>query len=155
MQALLAMTYGALLLSSSATVDSLLLTDEIGELQAHASARVLELPDEHSDLRRRAVAILEDYGVRSKWKWVILHCELSMHILGPSILSDNDMLDMEGLICLIGSYLCFVLQIVLYAWLQESVAIKVTVTALAVFVVIPLASFFPWERLRGQTSGEQ
>ncbi|KAI0048488.1 hypothetical protein FA95DRAFT_1490826, partial [Auriscalpium vulgare] len=119
MQALLALTYCDLFLCLSATVSALILTDEFGELPVRAS-RVSD-PIKVGTFDSSAASLLEVYGARKSWRWVMFH----------------------WLATLLLAVLCMIAQVALYVWLQESLAVKVTVVVVGVFGILPLLHFIP------------
>lgn len=72
MNALLIFTYGALFFSLSATISSLILTDEFGELPVRASRKAN--PEKQGTFDSSAASLLEVYGARKSWRWVMWHC---------------------------------------------------------------------------------
>ncbi|KAI0067850.1 hypothetical protein BV25DRAFT_875925 [Artomyces pyxidatus] len=119
MQALLVFTYSALFFSLSATISSLILTDEFGELPVRASRK--SNPVKQGTFDSSAASLLEVYGARKSWRWLMWHWVLTLN----------------------GAVVCLAVQIVLYVWLQETVAIKVVVLCIAVFGLLPLLHFLP------------
>ncbi|KAI0067481.1 hypothetical protein BV25DRAFT_1107118 [Artomyces pyxidatus] len=119
MQALLIFTYSALFFSLSATISSLVLTDEFGELPVRASRK--SNPVKQGTFDSSAASLLEVYGARKSWRWVMWH----------------------WLFTLIAALICVVVQILLYVWLEESVAVRVTVLCVGVFGILPLLHFLP------------
>ncbi len=74
-QALLAFTYITLFLSVSATMTSLILTDEFGELPLRASRR----PDSQrlnkaTTFDEASHKLLSRFGGSAAWRWVMWHC---------------------------------------------------------------------------------
>ncbi len=137
-QALLALTYVTLFLSVSATMTSLILTDEFGELHLRASRQKFDLEraevfDEPSE------TLLSRFNGNSSWRWVMWHCTYSpFPWVSPVPLNVR----LTGLFTLITGYICFVIQIVLYVWLAEETAIKVPVLLIAIITTIPILDLF-------------
>ncbi|KAH9019988.1 hypothetical protein EDB85DRAFT_2006555 [Lactarius pseudohatsudake] len=73
-QALLAFSYCALVFSCSATISSLVLTDEFGELPVRASRK--SDPIKQGLFDSSSASLLEVYGARRSWRWVMWHCTL-------------------------------------------------------------------------------
>src|ERR1700761_7598508 len=71
-QALLAFSYCALFFSCSATISSLVLTDEFGELPVRASRK--SDPIKQGLFDSTSASLLEVYGARRSWRWVMWHC---------------------------------------------------------------------------------
>lgn len=75
MQALLVFTYLAFFFSLSATFSSLLLTDELGEVQVRASQRESWLgPPEDLVIHEDPSKLLNHFGARKTWRPVMWHC---------------------------------------------------------------------------------
>ena len=72
-KALLIFSYCALFFSCSATLSALMLTDEFGELPLRASQKEGLLKD--GTYFASTSDLLELYGARPSWKWVMWHCE--------------------------------------------------------------------------------
>ena len=77
--ALLVFTYLALFFSVSATVSGLILTDEFGELPVRASRK--RDPIQQGIFDSGSLDLLQTYGAKSSWIWVMWHCELPYALL--------------------------------------------------------------------------
>ncbi|KAI9440278.1 hypothetical protein F5148DRAFT_1258734 [Russula earlei] len=74
--ALLIFTYSALFFCLSATVSGLILTDEFGELPVRASRR--KDPIQQGIFDSGALDLLQTYGAKRSWIWVMWHCESAL-----------------------------------------------------------------------------
>ncbi|TFY70605.1 hypothetical protein EVG20_g2401 [Dentipellis fragilis] len=123
LKALMVFAYSSLLLSCSATISSLILIDEFGELPMHA-ARTKDAPRREDTVGASTSELLEMFGARPKWKWVMYH----------------------WLVCLVAGICCMVMQIILYVWLTEGLAVKIVLLLVTVFTVLPLLFLIPARR---------
>ncbi|KAI0048475.1 hypothetical protein FA95DRAFT_1039715 [Auriscalpium vulgare] len=119
MNALLIFTYAAFFFSLSAMISSLVLTDEFGELPVRASRR--SNPIRQGLYDSSAASLLESYGARKSWRWVMWH----------------------WIFTLVASVVSVTVQVLLYVWLQETVAVKVVGLCIGVFGLLPLLRFVP------------
>ncbi|KAH8986904.1 hypothetical protein EDB92DRAFT_1222750 [Lactarius akahatsu] len=118
-QALLAFSYCALVFSCSATISSLVLTDEFGELPVRASRK--SDPIKQGLFDSSSASLLEVYGARRSWRWVMWH----------------------WLFSLTAGVACLVTQILIYVWIEEPLSVQITVSCVAGFGVLPLLHFIP------------
>jgi hypothetical protein len=87
-QALLAFSYSALFFNCSATISSLVLTDEFGELPVRASRK--SDPIKQGLFDSSSASLLEVYGARRSWRWVMWHCTSPiLHVSQSSQLTVN------------------------------------------------------------------
>ncbi|CAE7170063.1 unnamed protein product [Rhizoctonia solani] len=123
-QALLVFTYLAFFFSLSATFSSLLLTDELGEVQVRAAQRASWLgPPEDLVIHEDPSKLLTHYGVRKSWRPVMWHWFL-MLILG---------------------YLCVVGQLLVYVWVMAPKAVAIAMSCVASICLLPLLSILPFQ----------
>ncbi|KAI0249016.1 hypothetical protein BJV78DRAFT_1094989, partial [Lactifluus subvellereus] len=113
-QALLAFSYSALFFSSSATISSLVLTDEFGEIPVRASRKADPIKQGLFD--SSSASLLEVYGARRSWRWVMWH----------------------WLFSLTAAVACLVTQVLIYVWIEEPFSVQITVSCVAGFGVLPL-----------------
>ncbi|KAI0263579.1 hypothetical protein BC834DRAFT_971263 [Gloeopeniophorella convolvens] len=118
---MIALTYIALIFSVSATISSLVLTENFGDVPRMV-ARLRER------LRSGAAPSPTTFGDQiapRRWRWMEWH----------------------WLFTLVVSVLSLLVQIMLYIWLQEKNAMKVTISIASVFGMLPLLHFLPlhWE----------
>lgn len=73
--AVLIFTYSALFFSISATISGLILTDEFRELPVRASQKKDLIQQGVFD--SGALDLLQTYGAKRSWIWVMWHCECS------------------------------------------------------------------------------
>jgi len=118
-QALLAFSYCALFFSCSATISSLVLTDEFCELPVRASRK--SDPIKQGLFDSTSASLLEVYGARRSWRWVMWH----------------------WLFSLAAGVACLVTQILIYVWIEEPLSVQITVSCVAGFGVLPLLHFIP------------
>jgi hypothetical protein len=71
--ALLIFTYSALFFSLSAAISGLILTDEFGALPVRASRK--PDPIQQGVFDSSALDLLQSYGAKRSWIWVMWHCE--------------------------------------------------------------------------------
>lgn len=136
-QALLAFSYSALFFNCSATITSLVLTDEFGELPVRASRK--SDPIKQGLFDSSSASLLEVYGARRSWRWVMWHC--MPHILHSNEIFVTDLL--TGLFSLAAGVACFVTQILIYVWIEETLSVQITASCVAGFGVLPLLHFIP------------
>ncbi|KAI0263547.1 hypothetical protein BC834DRAFT_844438 [Gloeopeniophorella convolvens] len=117
--ALLIFTYSALFCFLSAAVSGLILTDEFGELPVRASRK--SDPIQQGTFDSGVIALLETYGAKRGWLWVMWH----------------------WLFSLLAGTVCLVTQVLIYVWLEESDAVKITLTIVTVFSLLPLLHLVP------------
>ncbi|KAK0469823.1 uncharacterized protein EV420DRAFT_68891 [Desarmillaria tabescens] len=111
-------SFGAIILNASATITSLLLIDELGDLPDIASAD----PDKpKAGFVNESQDLLVYYGMKRTWTWTRWHWIISL-ILGVW---------------------CLFTQVVIFACISQTKAVKVTVTAVTVFAVLPMCRVFP------------
>jgi uncharacterized membrane protein YagU involved in acid resistance len=123
--ALLIFTYSALFFCLSATVSGLILTDEFGELPVRASRK--KDPIQEGVFDSGALDLLRSYGAKRSWIWVMWH----------------------WLFSLIAGTISLITQLLLYIWLEESNSVRITLTFISLFAVLPLLHLVP----RPQGSG--
>jgi len=124
--ALLIFTYLALFFSISAAVSGLILTDEFGELPVRASRK--SDPIQHGLFDSGTLDLLQSYGAKRSWVWIMWHWAFSL---------------LAGTISLIT-------QLLLYVWLEESNSVRITLTILTVFAVLPLVHLIPFPSRGGK-----
>ncbi|KAI0300710.1 hypothetical protein B0F90DRAFT_1668248 [Multifurca ochricompacta] len=117
--ALLIFTYSALFFCLSAAVSGLILTDEFGELPVRASRR--SDPIQQGVFDSGTLDLLQTYGAKCSWVWVMWH----------------------WLFSLIAGTISLITQILLYVWLEESNSVKITLTFITLFAVLPLLHLIP------------
>ncbi|KAI0291656.1 hypothetical protein B0F90DRAFT_341033 [Multifurca ochricompacta] len=99
-QALLVFSYCGLLFSCSATISSLVLTDEFGELPVRASRK--SDPIKQGLFDSSSASLLEVYGARRSWRWLMWHWLLS----------------------LTAAIACLITQILIYVWIEEPFSVQ-------------------------------
>ncbi|KAI0251692.1 hypothetical protein BJV78DRAFT_418339 [Lactifluus subvellereus] len=129
LQYLLVLTYIALIFSVSATISSLVLTKNFGNVPM-LSARFQKRVKRHLITSRFGTATFQtrfssDIAPR-RWRWIEWH----------------------WLFTLVLSVLCLQAQIFLYIWMQERGGIRATVSVAGVFSMLPLLHFLPFRRER-------
>ncbi|KAI0259384.1 hypothetical protein BC834DRAFT_635958 [Gloeopeniophorella convolvens] len=127
-QALRAFSYCALFFSCSAAISSLVLTDEFGELPVRASRKAD--PIKQGIFDSSSASLLEVYGARRSWRWVMWH----------------------WLFSLMAAVACLVTQILIYVWIEESLSVQITVSCVACFGILPLLHFVPMTRSNRRSS---
>lgn len=126
-------SYGAIIFNTSATIGSLALTDKLGDLPAVASQN----PDlEKSGSTTNSPALLMSrFGLGSSFNYAMWHCESWGSVIWTDWLK---ILMNPGLFCLLAGFWCIMLEILVYIFLQESTAAKITITCLVGFAMLPL-----------------
>jgi len=117
--ALLIFTYCALFFCLSATISGLILTDEFGELPVRASRK--RDPIQQGTFDSGALDLLQNYGAKRSWIWVMWH----------------------WLFSLIAAAISLITQLLLYIWLEESDYVRITLTLITLFAVMPLLHLVP------------
>lgn len=117
-QALLFFTFMTFLLSIGATVSSLILTDQVGELPIRAFEHHIS---NDSLIKGTSIQVMKQYGLSRKLGWFMWHW-VSMLVLG---------------------YLCLLVQIIIYVWVTQSVFIRASVLVATFWILLPLL-FFLW-----------
>jgi len=117
--ALLIFTYSAFFFSISATISGLILTDEFRGLPVRASRK--KDPIQQGVFDSGALDLLQTYGAKRSWIWVMWHWLFSLVV---------------GTISL-------VTQVLLYIWLAESNSVRITLTFVTIFAVLPLLHLVP------------
>jgi len=125
--ALLIFTYTALFFCLSATISGLILTDEFGELPVRASRK--KDPIQEGVFDSGALDLLRTYGAKRSWIWVMWH----------------------WLFSLIAGIISLITQLLLYIWLEESNSVRITLTFISLFAVLPLLYLAP--RPQGNSAG--
>ncbi|KAG9100506.1 hypothetical protein FRC06_004078 [Ceratobasidium sp. 370] len=121
-RALRILNYLALLSSISATLYSLFLTKEFGELPARAARREPELdPVVNVVVQEDAGELLRRYGARRIVKHMTLYWILMIHI----------------------GFLSLVAQLLVYVWIVEARPVAIAVSCVTGFALLPLLSIFP------------
>jgi hypothetical protein len=133
-------TYVAVIASVSATISSLILTDEFAELPVRAARD----PDIQSHPSREEFAgkdwqLLQVFGLRSSVNLVVCHCVYSEPLRIANFGSDNPHL---GLVSLLLASLCTVASIATYAISQEGLRTLIIVSVATGLSVLPVAHFF-------------
>ncbi|KAK0451692.1 hypothetical protein EV421DRAFT_1056073 [Armillaria borealis] len=110
-------SFGAIILNASATVTSLFLIDELGDLPALASD--LDKPKEGS--LASDTDILVYYGLGSTWTWTRWHWIISL-VLGVW---------------------CLFLQVIVFVYITQATPVKVMMTLATIFAVLPMYRLVP------------
>ncbi|KAI0247275.1 hypothetical protein BJV78DRAFT_1133637, partial [Lactifluus subvellereus] len=137
--ALLTFTYSALFFCVSAAVSGLILTDEFGELPVRASRK--RDPIQQGMFDSGSLDLLQSYGAKESWVWVMFHCKCQYSHRRFVPLSHHKTI--VGLFSLIAGTISLLTQVLLYVWLEESNSVKITVSFIALFTVLPLLHLIP------------
>ncbi|KAI0300019.1 hypothetical protein B0F90DRAFT_1817817 [Multifurca ochricompacta] len=124
LQYLLVLTYIALIFSVSATISSLVLTENFGNVPMLVSRFREKLKSITNPGFETASFLQSSFGdaiAPRRWRWIEWH----------------------WLFTLVISVLCLPAQILLYIWMQERDGIRVTVSVAGVFAMLPLLHFLP------------
>lgn len=74
-EAAIILIYAAIILSISATISALTLTDEFGEIPSRASRDPLHTTHPAESIEGSSWDILRHFGARKSTRWVTYHCE--------------------------------------------------------------------------------
>ncbi|KAK0485177.1 hypothetical protein IW261DRAFT_1417023 [Armillaria novae-zelandiae] len=110
-------SFGAIVLNASATITSLLLIDELGDLPDIASAN----PDKPRAGFIESQDLLVYYGMEKTWTWTRWHWIVSL---------------------ILGAW-CLFAQVVVFVCISQTKAVKVIVTVAAVYAVLPMCRLLP------------
>ncbi|KAF8266946.1 hypothetical protein EI94DRAFT_1802339 [Lactarius quietus] len=133
---LLLLTYVALIFSISATISSLVLTENFGNvpmLVARFREKVKHITTSKFETAYLQARLRDDITPR-RWRWIEWH----------------------WLFTLLVSVLCLPAQILLYIWMEEGDGIRAAVSVTSVFAMLPLLHFLPitWYIPKGKRKGE-
>ncbi|KAH9974892.1 hypothetical protein BGW80DRAFT_121945 [Lactifluus volemus] len=117
--ALLIFTYCALFFCISGAVSGLILTDEFGELPVRASRK--SDPIQHGLFDSGSLDLLQSYGARQSSVWVMFH----------------------WLFSLVAGVVSLFTQLFLYIWLEESKSVKITLSIIGFYAVLPFLHIIP------------
>ncbi|KAK0193752.1 hypothetical protein F5146DRAFT_1032317 [Armillaria mellea] len=116
--ALQVMSFGAIVFNASATITSLLLIDELGDLPDIASAD----PDKAlKGFVSKSHDLLVYYGMKNTWTWTRWHWIISL---------------------ILGAW-CLFAQVAVFVCISQTTAVKVIVTVATVFAVLPMCRLIP------------
>ncbi|KAK0205302.1 hypothetical protein DFS33DRAFT_757098 [Desarmillaria ectypa] len=110
-------SFGAIILNASATVTSLFLIDELGDLPTLTSD--LDKPKE--GLAPDTTDILVYYGLGNTWTWTRWHWIISL-VLGVW---------------------CLFLQVIVFVYITQTTSVKVVMTLATIFSVLPMYRLMP------------
>lgn len=139
-KALLAFSYSAIVLNSSAAITSLIITDKIGELPLRASRWKRSSP-KAGWMNGSEDYLLRRYGIGASWTWALGHCELTSSLSYP-ILSLITFWHV-GFISMQGGIWSILIEIMMYIWLQEAMEVKTIMVCVGVFAILPFLFFLP------------
>ena len=115
-QALLALSYGGLFFSLSAAFSGLILTNKLRKISA-------QTPKVSSDK--------ETHGYEGRaLTW---HCEYPVVLFEPTFPHC-----IAGVLSLIGGIILPVAQVLLYVWLEESNVVRITLSIITLFAMLPM-----------------
>lgn len=103
-EATLILTYSAIILSISATISALTLTDELGDIPSRASRDLLHTSNPAQSIEGKNWAILRHFGARKSTRWITYHCRSTDQWLPCAFLITNK-LHRDGL-SIIGQSMC-------------------------------------------------
>ncbi|KAH8976725.1 hypothetical protein EDB86DRAFT_3094681 [Lactarius hatsudake] len=128
--ALLIFTYLGLFFSVSAAVSGLILTDDFGELPVRASRQRDSMEEGlfDSGTFKGTLELLQSYGAKRSWIWVMWH----------------------WLFSLIAGAVSLTIQVLIHVSLEESRPVRITLTVITVFAVLPLVHLVPLSSGRGK-----
>ncbi|KAH9049832.1 hypothetical protein EDB83DRAFT_2226738 [Lactarius deliciosus] len=125
--ALLIFTYLALFFSISTAVSGLILMAHFGQLPVWAAwARHTLL--EFGLFNNGTWELLQSYGAKHSWIWAVWY----------------------WLSSLIAGTVSLIIQVLVYIWLEESKPIRIALTVIVVFAVLPLVHLMPLSSGRGK-----
>ncbi|KAK0223183.1 hypothetical protein IW262DRAFT_1295022 [Armillaria fumosa] len=111
-------SFGAIILNASATITSLLLIDELGDLPDIASADPDKVPAGFID---KSKDLLVYYGMKKTWTWTRWHWIVSL---------------------ILGAW-CLFAQVVVFVCISQTKAVKVIVTIAAIYAVLLMCRLLP------------
>ncbi|QRV85686.1 transmembrane protein [Ceratobasidium sp. AG-Ba] len=117
-QVLVALTYVALFFSVSATVSSLILTDECTDLDVRAASKPKRNELEEMEAGMSIDELLVEYGMRKSCWGIKIHWAYM----------------------LLSGYVCFLTQMVLYVSLADTTAVRVVTYIAGAVSILPIAS---------------
>ncbi|SJL09604.1 uncharacterized protein ARMOST_12984 [Armillaria ostoyae] len=118
LMALQVMSFGAIIFNASATITSLLLIDELGDLPDIASA---DRDKVQAGFIEESRDLLVYYGMKKTWTWTRWHWIISL---------------------ILGAW-CLFAQVIVFVCISQTKAVKVIVTVAAVFAVLPMCRLLP------------
>ncbi len=128
-------SFGAIILNASATVTSLFLIDELGDLPTLASD--LDKPKEGS--LASDTDILVYYGLGNTWTWTRWHCKCSMKYE----YNVTTIYCSLGIISLVLGVWCLFLQVIVFVYITQTTPVKVMMTLATIFAVLPMYRLVP------------
>lgn len=120
LECLLLLTYVALIFSMSATISSLVLTENFGNIPMLVARFRENITTPRFETASFEARLSDDITPR-RWRWIEWH----------------------WLFTLLVSMLCLPAQILLYIWMQEGGSIRAAVSVTSVFAMLPLLHFIP------------
>ena len=134
---LIILSYMALVFNCSASITSLILIYRLGELPlliANSADKPLFYDTSTS---KGPLDILKACGIGFLWTLTMYHCENHITCLVDLTLI-YFILFLTGLFSLLTGIMCIMGQILMYIFLQESIALKVTMTCVMAFTTLPM-----------------
>lgn len=116
---LVLLCYGSLFFNTSASISSFVLIDRLGELQFRAAQKDQSILPSGGFTSLGADNLLIRFGAGRLWTCIAWHWVLSY----------------------LAGIWCMILQVLTYIWLQESAPIRITMTTLAGFSILPFFAF--------------
>lgn len=116
---LILLCYGSLFFNTSASISSFVLIDRLGELQFRAAQKDQSILPSGGFMSVGADNLLIRFGAGRLWTCIAWHWVFSY----------------------LAGIWCMILQVLTYIWLQESAPIRITMTSLAGFSILPLVAF--------------
>ena len=147
LQYLLVLTYVALIFGVSATISSLVLTRNFGNVPRLVERLRERINGTGTDMRQgfeiSPTKLNNGQGLAPRrWRLIELHCEY--YYDAPETCGQPHSLALlQVLFTLIASMLCLPAQIFLYIWMFEKTFIRATVSVAGVFSMLPLLHFLP------------
>ena len=140
--ALLIFTYLALFFCLGAVVSGHILTYGFVELAVPVRASQERNPIGLGLLDGGRLDPLQSYGVKhtGTWVWVMRHCECPVFTIQ---LCPPSSPQIAGVFSLIAATVSLITQVLLYVWLEEPNSVRITVSIITVFVVLPLVLLIP------------
>jgi len=138
LRAVVTLSYAAIILSISATISSLILTDEFSEMRTRA-ARSTWVHGDAGEFYGKQWKLLIEYGLRKGTAWVVWHCEY-LHFSSTAV-STMVITSHLGLISLLTSCICVIASVVVYIASEQDVVARCIVISLGVIGVLPLLYF--------------
>ena len=137
------LSYMAIVFNSGGAITSLILTNRLSELPIRASQKSESelFAKGTTDTTLSSLQILGRYGISSSWHWMMWHCGHHPTFCANGALTD---FQFSGFLCLLAGITCIMSQILVYIFLQEPQAVKITMACVIGITTLPLLALVPF-----------